>query len=184
MNVNYADYLLPFELFRNTDLCEISSYDKEFVRSRLRDRAFTSFRDSSKINEHNLSKDEHLALKDLIKKRGLVIQKADTGNTVVILNKNDYISKMKVILSDSSKFQNLSIDQNKVLNHIVHMKNRIIDVLKKLKNKKINSEKKYKDLYPVGSSPGILYGRAKIHETVKDGVPPFQPILSAIGTST
>ena len=50
---------------------------------------------------------------------------------------------MKVILNDSSKFQKLSIDQNKVLNHIVYMENRIIDVLKKLKNKKIISENKY-----------------------------------------
>ena len=75
-NVNYTDYLLPFELlFRNIDLCEIPSYDKEFIRSRLRDCAFTSFRDSSKINEHNLSKEEHLALNDLIKKGHLVIQK-------------------------------------------------------------------------------------------------------------
>ena len=81
---------------------------------------------------------EHLALKDLIKNRDLAIQKADKGNTVVILNKNDYISEMKVILSDSPKFQKLSIDQNKVLNHIIHMENRIIDVLKKLKNKLIN----------------------------------------------
>ena len=64
------------------------------------------------------------------------------------------------------------------------MKNRIIDVLKKLKNKKIISEKKYEDLYPAGSSPGILCGRAKIHKPVKDGVPPFRPILSVIGTPT
>ena len=82
---------------------------------------------------------------------------------------------MKVILSDSSKFQKLSIDQNKVLDHIVHMENRIIDVLIKLKNK---------NLFPVGSSSGILYGHAKIHKTVKDGVPPFRPILSAIATPT
>ena len=111
-------------------------------------------------------------------------QKADKGNTAVILNKNDYISKMNVILDDSSKFQKLSIDQNKVLNHIVHMENRIIDVLKKLKKKKIISENKYEDLYPVGSRPGILYGRAKIHKPIKDGVPSFRPILSAIGTPT
>ena len=39
------------------------------MRSRLRDCAFTSFRDSGKINEDNLSKEEHLALKDLIKNR-------------------------------------------------------------------------------------------------------------------
>ena len=62
------------------------------------------------------------------------------------------------------------------------MENRITDVLKKLKNKTIISEKKYKDLYPVGSSPGILYDRAKIHKPVKDGIPSFRPILSAIGT--
>ena len=125
-----------------------------------------------------------MTLKDLIKNRDLVIQKDDKGNTVIILNINDYISKMKVILSDSSKFQKLSIDQNKVLDNIVHMENRITDVLKKLKSKKIISEKKYEDLYPMGSSPGILYDPAKIHKTVKDGVPPFRPILSAIATPT
>ena len=161
-NVNYADYLLPFELlFTDIDLCEVPNYDKEFIRSRLRDCAFTYFRDSSKIHENNLSKEEHLALKDLIKNRDLVIQKADKGNIVVILNKNDYISRMKVILNDSSKFQKPSIDQSKVLNHIVHMENRVINVLKKLKNKKITSENKYEDLYPEGSHPGILCGRAR-----------------------
>ena len=165
-------------------MCEFPNYDKEFTRSRLRDCAFTSFTDSSNINENNLSKEEHLALKDLIKNRDLVIQKADKGNTVVILNKNDYISRMNVILNDSSKFQKLSIDQNKVLNHIVHMENRIIDVLKKLKKKKIISEKKYEDLYPVGSRPGILCCRAQIHKPINDGVPSFRPILPAIRTPT
>ena len=89
-----------------------------------------------------------------------------------------------MILNDSSKFQKLSTDQSKVLNHIAHMENRIINVLKKLKNKKVISEKKYEDLHPVGSSPGILYGCAKIHEPVKDVIPSFRPILSAIGTPT
>ena len=68
---------------------------------------------------------------------------------------------MKVILSDWSKFQRISIQQNKVLNYIVHMENRVIDVLRKLKNKKIISEKKYEDLYPVGLYRAIFYGRAK-----------------------
>ena len=50
---------------------------------------FTSFRDSSKINENNLSMEEHLVLTELIKNRDLVTQKAYKGNIVVILNKND-----------------------------------------------------------------------------------------------
>ena len=45
-NVSYAGYLLHFELlFRDTDLCEIPSYDKRFILTRLRDSAFTSLTD-------------------------------------------------------------------------------------------------------------------------------------------
>ena len=73
---------------------------------------------------------------------------------------------MKKFLSVTSKFHKLPIDQNKVLNHIVNMENRIISVLKKLKDKNQISNNKYKDLHPVGSIPGILYGRAKIHKPV------------------
>ena len=119
----------------------------------------------------------------LIKNKDLVIQKAK-GNTVAILSKNDYNLKMKKILGDTSKFHKFSIDQNKVLNHIVNMENRVISVLKKLKEKNQISDKKYKDLHLVDSRPGILYGLAKIHKPIKDGVPPFRPILSDIGTPT
>ena len=138
--VCYGDWKTTLRWQKLKVFCEIPSYDKEFIRSRSRDCAFTSFRYSSKINENNLSNEEHLALKDLFKNRDLDIQKTDKGRTVVALNENDYISKMKVILSDLSKFQELSIDQGKVLNHIVHMENRIMYVVKKLKNEKIISE--------------------------------------------
>ena len=37
---------------------------------------------------------------------------------------------------------------------------------------------------PSGSQPGILYGLGKIHKPCKNGVPPFRPILSAIGKPT
>ena len=42
--------------------------------------------------------------KDLMKNINLIIQNAEKGNTVVVLNENDYISKMKVILIESSNF--------------------------------------------------------------------------------
>ena len=92
--------------------------------------------------DRNLSKEEHFALKNLVKNKDLVIQEADKGNTVVILNKNDYSLKMKKIQSDTSKFQKLS---TKFLNHIVNMENRITEVLKKLKEKQQISEKKVHD---------------------------------------
>ena len=70
------------------------------------------------------------------------------------------------------------------MNHIIHRQNRVIDVLEKLKIKKIISEVKYEDSYPVGSSPAVSYGHAKNPKLVEDGVPPFWSILSALGKPT
>ena len=123
-NLNYADYLLQFELlFRDIDLLDIPRTDRDFIQGRLRYCAFTSYRDVGKNIDRNLSKEEHFALTNLVKNKDLIIQEADKGSTVVILNKIDYNLKMKKILSDTSKFQKLSIDKNNVLNHIVNMEN-------------------------------------------------------------
>ena len=62
------------------------------------------------------------------------------------------------------------------------MENRITNVLKNLRDEKEISSEQYKDLSPSGSRPGIMYGLAKVHKIVTDGLPSFRPILSVIGT--
>ena len=64
------------------------------------------------------------------------------------------------------------------------MESRVTDVLKNLRDKNEISIEKYKDLSPSGSRPGIMYGLAKVHKIVRDGLPSFRPILSAISTPT
>ena len=54
-------------------------------------------------------------LENLTKSKTLLIQKVDKGNTVVIVNKNDYKTKIKNILFDSPKFKKLETDENKQL---------------------------------------------------------------------
>ena len=44
------------------------------------------------------------------------------------------------------------------------------------------SAKQYKKIKAVGSRPGILYGRCKVHKATTGVCPPFRPIRSAIGT--
>ena len=44
--------------------------------------------------------------------------------------------------------------------------------------------KKKKIIYIHQVKPGVLYGLAKIHKALDDGIPSFRPILSAIGTPT
>ena len=100
------------------------------------------------------------------------------------MNRKDYICKIKNILNDSSKFHKVYIDHDKILDHLIRMENRVIDVLKNLRDRKEISIDQYKDLSPSGSRPGIMYGLPKVHKIVTDGLPSFRPILSAIGTPT
>ena len=124
------------------------------------------------------------ALKILLKNKDIIIQKADKGNTVVILNRKDYVCKMKNILNDSSKFHKVYIDHDKILNHLIHIENRVTDVRRNLRDNKETYSDQYKDLSPSGSRPGIMYGLAKVHKIVTDGLPSFRPILSATSTPT
>ena len=82
--------------------------------------------------ENNLRKAEFDTLKSLMRNKELIIQKADMGNTVALLNRKDYISKMKLIFADTLKFKKTQIDGSKVLNHLIEMENNIVELLIKL----------------------------------------------------
>ena len=56
-------------------------------------------------------------------------------------------------------------------------------IQKKLKNKNAISEETYNSK-PVDSKPRTPYGSAKVHKPLKNGLPLFRPIISAIGTPT
>ena len=138
----------------------------------------------SRISDENLSREEVNALNNLVKNKDLLIQKADKGNNVVILNRRDYISKLSKILEDNSKFKRVNIEEGKALNHLIHMEERIIRLLKSLEDEGEIFKKEKNDLYPSGSQPVVLHGLAKIHKALERQIPSFWPILSAIGTPT
>ena len=123
---------------------------------------------------------ESLALKNLTECKDLVIQKADKSNTVVITDRTKYLEGIKSLLSDSSKFNQLPIDQSKWINYIINLENKLKDRFKVLKNE----EKESDSISPVETTPGILYGNPKVHKTVVNNTPKFRPILSAINTPT
>ena len=64
----------------------------------------------------------------------MIIQKADKGSTIVILSKNDYIWRVNRVLDDISKFKRFQVKEGQALNHIIHMEERIIDLLTSSKN--------------------------------------------------
>ena len=54
------------------------------------------------------------------------MQKADKDNTVVITEKNAYINKMKEIVSDTTKFEQIYIDEDKQLNFLLKVRKKLL----------------------------------------------------------
>ena len=76
-NIDYADYILPFELlYRDVNSLEVSNLDKKFPKSRVRDPTFLSNKNTSKTLEKSLTNVEFDALKILLKNKDIIIQKA------------------------------------------------------------------------------------------------------------
>ncbi len=187
--LRHEDYLINFELlFRNAvGSKSVKENELEEFKSKLRTLSFQSLRfyNRKKKKLENITEEEHNALLELASLKNVIIQKADKGNVIVLVNKKDYIQKMESILSDTSKFKPMDFTRlHGDIRHLIEKETEVKDFLKELNNKKIISDKDLAKMIPVGSSPGILYGLAKVHKNIPDGdnCPPFRPILSAIGT--
>ena len=71
-------------------------------------------------------------MKDLLRKE-IIIQKADKGNAVVILNKSDYIKRMTEMLSNVDKSKKLIVKPGKELNLLLKHENKLVSFLKDIK---------------------------------------------------
>lgn len=108
----------------------------------------------------------------------IVICKPDKGRGVVIMNKTDYVSKLKTVLSDVSKFKILDVD---VFKCILRIEDKINNCLRSFKKRNLLTEY-YQSLFCSGTVPGRLYGLPKVHKNKNKNNIPCRPILSAINT--
>ena len=191
--LKHQDFLLPFELLYR-DIKDEDTVQESLIhlRSRLKDIGLSTFRLYNKKDHRfeNLDRVEYDAFLGLAGNDNIIIQKADKGNTVVIVDRSSYVQKMEDLLSDTSKFAKVGFNPkhkvNKELRHIIDMEETIKNVLDDLLQNNYLSEDDHKLMKPTGSRPGVMYGLCKVHKGVTDGstVPPFRPILSAIRTCT
>ena len=76
-----------------------------------------------------MSTEEYDAFVNLSNNKGLIIQKADKGNTVVLLDHSSYVTPMEELLSDKSKFAKVTFNPkhkvNKELRHLLDMESTI-----------------------------------------------------------
>ena len=159
--------LLPFELrYRDIQNLDVTEQKKQLLKAIIKDIALS-------FNSHNKGS----ATLNLTKNYNLIIQKSDKGNFIAIINKDDYLQKMRNILSDSSKFSEICIAKEQNLNFLINIEKQITDLLKQLNDSQEISDTKCKKLIPRGSRVDILYGLCEIHKSFIDNFPPLQPIL-------
>ena len=69
-----------------------------------------------------MSQAEFNALQQLSSNKDIVIQKSDKGNSVVIVNRKDYIERMQSLVNDNTKFEKLNVKDGKDYNFMVKVK--------------------------------------------------------------
>ena len=187
--LRHEDYLINFELlFRNSvESKSIKDGELQEFKSKLRTLSLQSLKyyNRKKKKLENITEDEYNALLELSSLDEVIIQKADKGNVIVLVDKKDYLVKMESLLSDTSKFKPVDFKKlNGDLRYLIEKENEVKDFLKTLRDKKIISDQDFSKMCPFGSAPGVLYGLCKVHKKTPEGdnCPPFRPILSAIGT--
>ena len=96
---------------------------------------------------------------------------------------------MEKVLSDTNKFLKVIFNPKhkvkKELRRLLDTESSIKNFLDNLLNNNYLSKEDYKFLRPVGSKPCIMYGLCNVHKynSSTNDIPPFRPILSAIGTA-
>ena len=185
--LNYSDFLLPFKrLFQqmDKDCSEQTNTRLDPVGATLKNAALDCFHAYDPKLEQNLTPDEFEGLKSLLQDENIIIQKSDKGNSVVVLNKSDYVERMHELLADTNKFRKLNIKEGKDYNFLINQELRISKVLRRLRDNGALSEAVYRHLNPTGTQPSVLYGLAKVHKALVNNIPKLRPILSAVNTPT
>ena len=186
--LNYGTFLQPFESFYSKILQSkthpLSTSSTDTISAAIKSSALGCFNSYDAKLEQNLTKEEYDGLRSLVKDDNIIIQKSDKGNSVVIINKVDYVSRMNELLADTSKFKKLNIQPGHDYNFLINQELRISKELRSMKDSGTMVDSLYHQLNPTGTQPSVLYGLAKIHKPAINNIPKMRPILSAINSPT
>ena len=121
----------------------------------------------------NLTKAQFLALRELKGDRDHIVLAANKGVAIVMMDQQDYIIKANSLLNQNTYRSILQDPTNTI-------KNKLISILKRVKNQTGLDSLTYKSMYPTGCVPPKFYGLPKIHKADT----PLRPIVSSCRSVT
>ena len=119
------------------------------------------------INQCNLNPSQCRALTQLKQDNSRVVLSADKGVAMVIMDQEDYTNKALTLLQDTNTYKVLPKDPTSQL------KNKLISLLKDIKQTGGLTTNKYKQLYPTSAVPPKFYGLPKFTKQVHPSDPLF-----------
>ena len=128
---------------------------------------------SSHPPKPNLTKAQSKAIRELKRDRDHIVLTADKGLAMVIMDRQDYINKAKHLLNQST-YREIPWDPTNMI------KNKLINILKRVKNQAGLDNVTYKSMYATGCVPLKFYGLPKIHKPDT----PLRFIVSSCGSVT
>ena len=180
-SISFIDHFLGFEKILHSLKPKPISNDSDLnwteLTQQISSTAHTSFRDFSN-HKHTIPKlppSQIQALKELKSDASITITRPDKGRGTVVLDKQEYITKVENLLSDTTKFRTTTENAQQL---VTKSEDKLINFLRTLKSDQVITNDTYKQLFPSGSAPGVLYGLPKTHKTGT----PVRPILAALGT--
>ena len=141
------------------------------TREELRSEVYRVLRQAHQLKP-NLKKEEMVAMKQLKTDRNCMVLTADKGVALVVMDRSDYVKKAKELLEDTNTYRTIQSDPTS------RLKNKLVNILRKIKAETGMQENTYRKMYPTGVSPPKFYGLPKIH---KKNIP-LMPIVSIIGS--
>ena len=128
---------------------------------------------SSHPPKPNLTKAQNSALRELKRDRDCIVLTADKGVAMVIMDRQEYIKKANQLLNQNS-YRSLAKDPTSSI------KNKLINILKRVKNQTGLDSNAYKSMYITGCVPPKFYDLPKIHKPDT----PLRPIVLSCGSVT
>ena len=127
---------------------------------------------TSKLPKSNINRKQRDALKNLAKNKDILVIGADKGKATVILDKDDYETKLQALLDDEKTYEKLDKDPTP------KYKRKLVGMLSELKKEEKITAEQYKYLYPTTENVPRVYATPKIHKPNA----PLRPIVDYTGS--
>jgi hypothetical protein len=178
--LDFYKFFLAFERFA-LSIKNVSITNRQKFHGNLQSLAYQHFYGfkSYKFFSSVFQPYDFLLLKDFAKNKDLIICKPDKGKGVVLIDRNRYNSSLTNLITDPSKYKEITDPIAKI---VLKIADKINNLHRKLEDFAVLSSETYFQLHVSGSGPSILYGLPKIHKPDFNVKFQFCPIFAAYNT--